>query len=938
MKRCLALLLKVMLATGALAQFPYTRVIDVRNGQQRPAIDHVVQDEQGLIWVGSDLGLLRTDGEQVEVMLRAEVNGVSALCTSKRGVIAALGRGVLVHCTPLGCDTLWADTSLSDVPVRALAEDAQGRIWIGTYGKGVLVLENGGITVVTGLPDEHVNDLCVLSDGRVVVATDQGIALCVKGSVTEVFGEAEGAPDNLVLCVVAAPDGDVWAGTDRSGAFRWKPGSGTTGQVILDPNWKSGPVRSVCVMDDLVWLGTEDHGVVMVDRGPSRGSYATHGMEGERPNAVSDLLLDRDGAVWWCDGTERLHRADPAILFVPEHEGLDLRGITALCNDAQDRIWFATPGGLFNHVAAFAEELKVTRVPLTVDPRTPIVSMVATSNGTLWAATFGSGVYALRPDGGVRHYTTSDGLANDNVLRARALGDTVWFATLEGVSRFTEGRFSTIASEAGFVFDVLPEGNSELMATDGHGVLRTGQPHDEVLDAEPRTYYALVQDVRGVVWAAGPGTGFCNIASSDPAKCVGADRPPFNGDLFSMGSCNGRLMAFGSTGAAAMDPKSGAWTDLTARFGLENMQAQLNALCNDRAGALWLACDKGLVRMLPTARHFDAHIPAVIIGAWVDNVPFPADGPLVTGHDRNNFTIRFTGLNYADPGAVRFEYRMQGLDDRVMRTRDREVSFSALPPGDYRFELRAFTGEAPMPADEWTTVELTVEAPWWRWPWVVGSAAVLVFIGVFSLLRTRERRLRYRERMEQEQVRFQLEALRSQVDPHFLFNSFNALVELIESDPVKAVEHVEQLSIFFRNILHVRDRERITVEEELLLVHNYFALEQRRFGAAIALDVQVGDEQRSRGIVPLTLQLLVENALKHNVIEARDTFIIRVISDGDRVIVANPTRPRMSPPRSTGFGLDSITKRYAALTSRPIEVERGPQEFIVRIPLIAPLP
>ena len=197
---------------------------------------------------------------------------------------------------------------------------------------------------------------------------------------------------------------------------------------------------------------------------------------------------------------------------------------------------------------------------------------------------------------------------------------------------------------------------------------------------------------------------------------------------------------------------------------------------------------------------------------------------------------------------------------------------------------------------------------------------------------------RYRDRLEKEKVRFQLDALRSQVDPHFLFNSFNALVELIETAPERAVEHVEQLSIFFRNILQVRERERITVGEELGLLANYFALEQRRFGDAIALDVHVDEDARARGIVPLTLQLLVENALKHNVVVGGSTFTVRIASTGDGIVVSNPLRPRSSPPRSTGFGLHSITTRYAALTDHPIEVRKDSTDFTVRIPLIDPAP
>jgi len=937
MRRSITIAFSVALTSCALAQFPFTRTIAVRAGQQHTSIGHLVQDTLGLIWVGSDAGLLRTDGERVDVMMRTEDAGVHALTASGSGVIAVLGAGVLIRCDAMGCDTLWNDTLLRTAPVRALLEDAEGRIWIGTYGRGVLVREHGRTIAVKGLPDEHVNDLCLLPDGRVVVATDQGLALCASSGVPQVFGEAQGAPDNLVLSLAVTPDGSVWAGTDRSGAFRWKPGADKERLVVLDPNWTAGPVRSIAVFDELVWLGTEDQDVVLVDRGPSRGSYASLRSGEGRPNAVQDMLLDRDGVVWWCDGTENLHRADPAILFVPEHEGLDLRGITALCTDAQDRIWFATSNGLFNHVAAFAEELKVTRIPIEVDPRTPIVSLTATDDGTVWAATFGSGVYALRADGSVRHYTVADGLGNDNVLVARARRDGVWFATLEGITRYRDGSFAALAPEAGFVFDVLPHGDGVLIATDGNGVMRWNEAEHTDVDDGPRTFYSLVHDAAGDAWAAGPGTGFCRVGDAAASGCIGADDPPFDGDLFSMGSCAGRLLAFGSTGVSSVDPRSGTWTDLTAHFGLEAMQAPMNVLCNDRSGALWLACDRGLVRIRPTAKHFDPRIPAVIIGAVVDNVAFSVDRAIRTPHDRNDITIQFSGLHYADPAAVRFEYRLRGLDDRPLRTRDREVGFSALPPGHYRFEIRAFTGDPPLNGD-WSALDIIVDAPWWRWPWVVALAAVVVFTTVFWLLRARERRLRFHQRMEQEQVRFQLEALRSQVDPHFLFNSFNALVEMIESDPAKAVEHVDQLSTFFRDILQVRDKERITLDEDLSLLENYFALEQRRFGGAIALVIEAGGSVRQRGIVPLTLQLLVENALKHNVIEAGRSFTITVRTEQDTVVVENPLLPRLSPPRSTGFGLDSIIKHYNALTVRPIVVERTEDRFTVRIPLIDPLP
>lgn len=414
---------------------------------------------------------------------------------------------------------------------------------------------------------------------------------------------------------------------------------------------------------------------------------------------------------------------------------------------------------------------------------------------------------------------------------------------------------------------------------------------------------------------------------------MGQGRAPFNGDLYAVGNSLGRLVAFGSTGVAALDPIHGSWVDLTARFGLQDMQAQLNVITMDAVKAIWVGCNKGLVRIRPTDHHFDPQVPVIITGILIDGDVVPVTEEFTTTHDRNDVTIRFTALYYTDPAAVRFEYRMAGQDGKILRTRDREVTFSGLAPGRHPFQVRAFVGE-PGRTDEWRTITIVVEPPWWQVPWVISAATVALLFALFLLIRMRERRIRYRDRMEKEQVRFQLEALRSQVDPHFLFNSFNTLVELIEEEPGKAVEHVDQLSTFFRNILLVRDKDLHTVSEELRLLQTYFALEQRRFGAAIHLSVEVPEAQRAALVVPLTLQLLVENAIKHNVATLDSPLNINVAVGNACLVVSNPIRPRLSPARSTAFGLDSINKRYAAFTQRPTDVSTTDGIFCVRIPLI----
>jgi ligand-binding sensor domain-containing protein len=854
----------------------------------------------------------------------------------------ASANGALLHYTGARVDTLAFDPAWGSAHIRCLAVDRSDAIWLGTQDGGVVRWMNGKrqrLGLGDGLPDAHVNDLSPLPDGRMAVATDQGIAICSERGVEQKLGEAEGAPDNLVLSLHADAEGNIWAGTDRSGVFRWRPRSRLRPVEVLFPDWSFGPVLRLRAYRGAVWAGTQSHGMVLLDRTTDQGLYRADRSEG----LVEDVMLDATGTAWWCDGSDALHRSDASVVVVPEHEGHDLRGITALCADSAGSIWFATGEGLFRHSTSFAEGQRLQRSRLRIDRRWPVVSLAVGGDGTVWAATFGQGAWAVRPDGSIEHFTRKQGLPNDNVLAVRTSGARVYFATLEGLGELDHGRITVRAADAGFLFDALPwpggpPGARErvVLATDGKGVLVSDGPGARAAWLDRGTYYALASDASGKPWAVGPGTGFCAVDGSRE-RCIGANRSPFDGDLYALGRAAGRLIAFSSTGAAALEPATGSVSDVTAQLGLAGARAELNACCTDYTGTFWLATDRGLHRYRLDERHFTRSQATRIDAIEIDGRLRPAAARVEVDHDENDVSFRFASFHYDDPGAIRFEYHLKGLSERTVLTRDREASFAHLRPGRYTFQVRALLEDEALPGP-WSEVELVVLQPWWSTTWARAGFLVGGLVLLILLLHARDRRVHQRQRLEQERVRFQLQALRSQVDPHFLFNSFNALVELIESDPDKAVGHVDQLSTFFRNILQVRDRDLVPLSEELRLLSNYFALEQRRFGPAIVLDTRIDEGLMSHAIVPLALQLLVENALKHNVVVGGEPFIIAIRSEGQALVVSNPIRPRATPSPSTGFGLDSIVQRYQVLSPRPIVIIRGASEFVVQIPLLEPEP
>ena len=188
------------------------------------------------------------------------------------------------------------------------------------------------------------------------------------------------------------------------------------------------------------------------------------------------------------------------------------------------------------------------------------------------------------------------------------------------------------------------------------------------------------------------------------------------------------------------------------------------------------------------------------------------------------------------------------------------------------------------------------------------------------------------EKFKRESTVAKFESLRNQVNPHFLFNSLNALTNLVYEDQDKAAKFIKQLSEVYRYLLDTRDKEIVPLEEEKKFLESYLFLQQIRFGEKLKLTVSLDD--RPCMVPPLVLQMLVENAIKHNVISEQAPLSIHIHTEEDFIVIENNLQKKDKMMEdSPGVGLDNIRKRYEFLTNKKVEViER--EKFIVRLPMI----
>lgn len=184
----------------------------------------------------------------------------------------------------------------------------------------------------------------------------------------------------------------------------------------------------------------------------------------------------------------------------------------------------------------------------------------------------------------------------------------------------------------------------------------------------------------------------------------------------------------------------------------------------------------------------------------------------------------------------------------------------------------------------------------------------------------------------------QFETLKNQLDPHFLFNSLNVLSSLIDENPRQAQKFTASMSKIYRYVLEQKDKELVTVEDEIEFAKTYCELLKTRFEDSVDFIFDVRKEDYRRYVVPLSLQLLLENCIKHNFATSSKPLIIKVFSENDTLCIENNLQVREQIKESAGIGLANIVQRYSLLTKRNVFIEKSEDYFKVKLPVLSDRP
>ncbi len=956
------LLLYCLQANTASAQSGNTKTILLQDGGKPVKITCTFKNSQGIIFTGTEHGLFLFDGTPAYRKIPVKGGLTDTIVTAlfedgNRQLWAGYANGNIAHLNHQGLVQFNPEEGTPKKAITCFAQDKSGRIWFATRGEGIYYIEGRhlyNIDDADGLSDENVYCLRPTESGEMLAATDQGINICqVSGAQKKitVLGTADGLPDNLVTSIIPAGDNQFWIGLQDKGICRYNHVTRSFSDVST--SWSYGAVSHLCCTDRTLWIAAEGYGLLQQQFSAS-GKFSRRLQQSFTETTVG-LLTDDEGNCWIAAGNKMIRNSGEKLKLLPPYSEGQFSGTHALLADNEGNVWAGSSRGIIQYLREpDGYKTRLHSLPLLTASNV-ITSLYQDVQGSIWIGTMGKGVFLLNPKtGSYRSFNELPPPADRSILSITGRGNTICISSLEGAVTVTPaatpaGSFDivnyTSAEGIGrsYVNSIYKDSKDRLwFATFGKGLTvfsnGTYTTYDQRNGLKSNIVYAVTEDKKGNSWFSTEDAG---VYKFDGQKFVNyATKQGLSSLKIAQLKADGQdnIVIVNQKGLDILNPVTGTVTYVGSNYGIEAANAEdLGCVAQDSAGAIYFSTPAGIaVYNSAGSKVQQPHTILEGVRIFLDDID--TAGQAIFRYDQDNISFRFTGLYYTDPEQVQYQYKLEGYNNDWVATKDKNAAFAKLPPGRYLFRVRSSLSEDFTGASEAVYAFVIRKAFWKTW-WFLLLATLLAGALFYWYVKSREASLKHAERLRQEKIQFQFEVLRNQVNPHFLFNSFNTLISTIEENPSMAVAYVEQLADFFRNIVTYRDKDVITLREELSLLQTYYYLQQKRYGDHLQLTVAVDNvTAESSYIPPLTLQLLLENAVKHNAVSRETPLAITIdAGTGDILVVRNNINPKINRDAGAGMGLQNIISRYALLSSKQVQIQQNNQSFTVVLPMLKKL-
>lgn len=953
------------------AQITGLRTYSVNTDNSTTQIYCLKKLKNGYLVVGTNNGLFRFDGQNFTPFFytkKVENKNITSIAEDENQVVwLGFQNGEIGYLSGNTIDILTAQEGHPAVAITSIVSDKLGTVYFGTAGEGIYYYRNKrffNINTDEGLSDGYVYDMLINKLG-LIAATDKGIntirIINGKASV-KTFTSTNGLSDNIVRCLLSVSEKNsdridknsfkCWFAMQDKGFAIYNTYRYNQSQIFTQP-WQYGQINSMVTSGNQLWVATENKGIVIVTFTDSSMSniMAVKSYSNSYTKA-SNLTVDDEGNIWFTS-KDKLVKTNGARLqnILPIPQSL-YEQIHTIFYDKDKSLWVNTNDGLlkfyFDYELQSWQSIKVN-IP-GFSKKSDFTCMYQDRFGIIWLGTMGMGIILLDPATGKTRILQEEHLiAGGSILSITGKGNEIWIASLGGVIRcslynenydinnpyYLEDFKEVNKIGTNYIYNIFIDSKNRVwFATDGRGITMYENGKLKVYNKsnglKSLVFYSICEDKNGNMWFSSfndglykfNGTTFSHISTLD--GLTDATITSLKVDD------KNNIVALGNKVVNIIDPNTLNISYLDNNQGIEQLNTDLNCISGN--AELFFVTNKGILRYQPTETSLQ---PKTILNhaqlflSDIDNTQ-----KRTFAYDENNFSFSYTGISFSHPDKIRYQYKLEGLSNTWTTTKDDNINFPRLTPGNYVFKARSSINNKFENSPE-VSFTFTINRPFWLQWWFILIAIFSTAGLLYLYIILREKAVQRWDRIEKEKIQSQFEVLKSQVNPHFLFNSFNTLISVIEDKKENAVEYVEHLSDLYRKIVTYRDKDIVSLAEEIDIINDYFYIQKKRFGDSLLfINLLSEANQKNYMIAPLTLQLLTENAVKHNAISSETPLTIELFIEDQYLVIKNNINQKLSPEKGVGMGLQNIQKRYKHLSKLEILINKTPDFFQVKIPLL----
>jgi len=838
------------------------------------SVRRIYRDKLGNIWFATSQGLARFNKleKQFKFFLietaGAESQAISAIFEDNEGIFWIGARGKLFTFDRNKNRFLEFTIKVSREInfISAIYEDSFGLLWLGTSPAGLIHYDR--TSAKFKLFQNDLNDSHILGH-------------------------------NAASNIVEDKKGDLWFGTESSGLNRLNRSDGTFSGFLhdpLNPNSLSNNIVMSLLTDNsgTLWIGTSGGGINKYD--PNKVKFAHYKNDLRSPdtlggNMVWSIFKDSERFIWAGTQMGGLTRFDPESddYKVFKHDpsdsfSLSSDAVFAIQEDKAGAIWVGTNGGglnKFNKKTGKFKRFEWDSENSKSLSSNRIKTLYFDQNGTLWIGTLGGGLNKLDPDSMEFTRYVNDpenpGSISSNAVSSifEDMEGNIWIGTIGGGLNYFDKRTETFSR---YLYN--PDANS--------------LSHNYVM--------SICEQPSGILWiGTNYGLNRFDPETNDFKHYTTRDGLPNNVIYGVLADDRGNLWISSNRGLSRFDPRTGTFNNYDIDDGLQSFEFNSGACFKSTNGEMFFGGVNGFNVFHPDSVKDNPNVPPVVISNFkkFDQRFRLGDvltefGLLKLSYKDNFITFEFAALDYTNPQKNQYAYQLEGLHDNwIYSGNQRYATFTNLDPGEYVFRVKGANSDGVW-NERGASVRILITPPFWKTWWFMWLAICLSLTALLLVVMNLRERAKKKAELNKKISELKLQALRAQMNPHFVFNTLNSIQYFISSNERKAAYHyLSKFSKLMRRVLDNAEKSKLPISEELDSLKLYLELESLRFEGKFnyKIDVDAKIDVHNIEIPTLLIQPFVENAIHHGLrfkrsngtlhvqISLEDNSIICIIED-----------------------------------------------------------